>query len=562
LKKEKEIKIDANDSSHTPETTPTMRVKNGVENYLQTLLDTLPVAITLKDKRGSYLHVNKTYSDWVGIDIPTLLGMSVHDTQLPLLAREIGSYDKKIFDEGIEIVEEVELKGKGGVHTVILHKKPVFGENDEVLAVSTVATDISNRKLVEDALYFIAQRGWEKSGSEFFDSLTRYLAEIFDLDYVFIGKLMKDEKNVQTMSLFAMGEYPGDIQYALKSTPCENVVGQELCYYRDSVQHLFPEDELLVEMDVEGYMGIPLWSSQKIPIGLIVVMDQKPIDSKKILRSVLQVVAVRAAHELEQISLNEEKEELEQQLRRTQKMKIIDQLTSGISHDFNNILSVVIGNLEAMEEHLKGNVQAQSFLDKAMAGAERGATITRKLLSYTREDAAELSIVSLNDKIEELEELLRRSLSAEIEIQTELSDNLWLVSVDTGDFADAILNLSLNARDAMTAGGTLVIRTTNEDAKCRGADLQKTGDQCDYVVVSIIDTGDGIDDETQTRMFEPFFTTKSADKGTGLGLSMVHGFVHRSNGYIDIKSTVGVGTSFSIYLPRVSHKETSGKKEP
>ncbi|OUR75691.1 hypothetical protein A9Q83_16970 [Alphaproteobacteria bacterium 46_93_T64] len=525
-------------------------LKDTGDSNLHIILDSAPVAISLKDREGHYLHVNKTYANWFNTVPSKLVGKTIHDIEHRSIASKISTYDQKVFEEGQEVIEETQMQSSSGLRTIILHKIPVFAEDGSVAAVSTVGTDISGRKLVESALYFIAQRGWEQNESEFFHSLTKYLSELFGLDYVFVGSLLDDGKTIETMSMFAMGEYPGDMQYALKDTPCENVVGQNMCFYPDNIQAQFSKDELLVEMKAESYVGIPLWSSQKKPLGLIVAIDQKPIKSPHLIQSVLQVVAVRAAHELEQLKLNAERKTLEEQLRRTQKMEAVGHLSGGIAHDFNNILGVILGNLELLQDMLENDELALERIEKAMSGAERGAEITKKLLSFTRNESMKIEVIDLNKAIIELESLITHSLTETVKIIIRLSSNLWPVAVDKGDFGDTLLNLSINARDAMPDGGEFMIKTSNQSID-RGYFVRKvTGDFTDYVVISISDTGSGMSEEVRNRIFEPFFTTKEAEKGTGLGLSMVYGFVQRSLGHINVVSDINAGSTFSIYLPR------------
>lgn len=241
---------------------------------------------------------------------------------------------------------------------------------------------------------------------------------------------------------------------------------------------------------------------------------------------------------------------LEDQIRRSQKMEAIGQLTSGIAHDFNNILAIIQGNLELLEGAVTDNEFALTRIKKAQLGARRGADITRKLLGFSRKDTEKVSLTSINEFIGNLENLIAKSLTASISVDTALADNLWKISIDTGDFEDAIVNLSLNARDAMPHGGVLFIETANKILDENYVHQNPDGLPGEFVMISVSDTGIGMSKEIKDKVLEPFFTTKDQGKGTGLGLSMVYGFVQRSGGHLKIYSEPGRGTTFRLFLPR------------
>lgn len=246
---------------------------------------------------------------------------------------------------------------------------------------------------------------------------------------------------------------------------------------------------------------------------------------------------------------------LEEQVRRSQKMEAIGQLTGGIAHDFNNILGIVLGNLQLLQFTLPDDDEAQSSIEKAISGVQRGTDITRKLLGFSRKDKGSIVQTSVSEIIENLTDLISKSLTASINIVTDLDPEIWKVNVNPGDLQDAILNISLNAKDAMPEGGVLVIETNNKVLDKAYTKRNPGVKEGEYVMITISDTGTGISREIKEKIFEPFFTTKEQGRGTGLGLSLVYGFVQRSGGHIKIYSEAGKGTSIRIYLPR-SDKDT------
>ncbi len=243
---------------------------------------------------------------------------------------------------------------------------------------------------------------------------------------------------------------------------------------------------------------------------------------------------------------------LQEQLRQSQKMDAVGQLTGGIAHDFNNILAIILGNLELLHESLdvQKDDKAAGRIEAAFVGARRGAELTRKLLNFSRRDREGTKRICINDFVRNVEDLLGKSLTVAIDIECHLAEDLWQVDADPGDLQDAIVNLSINARDAMPDGGLLIFETMNKVLDTDYVKLNPQGRPGEYVMLSVSDTGDGMPASVRDRVFEPFFTTKSVGKGTGLGLSMVYGFVKRSHGHMEIYSEVGEGTTFRLYLPK------------
>jgi signal transduction histidine kinase len=244
-----------------------------------------------------------------------------------------------------------------------------------------------------------------------------------------------------------------------------------------------------------------------------------------------------------------ERKETEQQLVQAQKMEVVGQLTGGLAHDFNNILGVVLGNLDMVRDAITDDDRQAAHIDSAIGAAERGATLTKRLLAFSRKQTLAPEPVDVGKVVVEMLDLLRRTLGEPIAIEIESQDGLWLSRTDRAQLESAILNLAINSRDAMPDGGILRIETVNRciDQAAAPAQAISAGD---YVRLVIADSGAGMTPETLERVFEPFFTTKGIGKGTGLGLAMVHGFVQQSDGHIAVSSVPGRGTTVEILLPR------------
>lgn len=260
-----------------------------------------------------------------------------------------------------------------------------------------------------------------------------------------------------------------------------------------------------------------------------------------------------------------ERRQLEAELRQSQKMEAVGRLTGGIAHDFNNLLSVILGNAQLLTRALRESPRLLKQADTTLKAAVRGADLTRRLLAFARQQVLEPRVLMLNDLVAGMHELLRRTLRSDLEIRQHLDPMLWPARVDAGQLENAVLNLVINARDAMPHGGAITIVTRNvvvsaaRTAICL-ASGSAAGDERDvalldvppgeYVTLDIADTGVGMSPETQKRVFEPFFTTKDVGKGSGLGLAMVYGFVRQSGGHVRISSAIGRGTVVRLYFPR------------
>ncbi|HZK92203.1 MAG TPA: response regulator [Stellaceae bacterium] len=247
------------------------------------------------------------------------------------------------------------------------------------------------------------------------------------------------------------------------------------------------------------------------------------------------------------------REEMEERLRQSQKMESVGQLTGGLAHDFNNLLTGVIGNLELLAPRVATDPTAARFVASAQRSAENGAKLTEQLLAFSRRQHLQPRATDLNAVIDGMRELLARTIGATVRVRTALSPELWPALIDPTQIEVAILNLALNARDAMPNGGTLTIETGNL-GRASGSAPAEIGAQ-DCICISVRDTGLGMSEEVARSAIEPFFTTKDTGKGSGLGLSQVYGMVQQSNGALTIESRLGAGTVVRLYLPRTAARD-------
>lgn len=255
-----------------------------------------------------------------------------------------------------------------------------------------------------------------------------------------------------------------------------------------------------------------------------------------------------------------ERMELENRLRQSQRLEAVGQLTGGVAHDFNNLLTVVIGNSQILSESLDDSNKLKPLAEMVLQAGYRGAELTRSLLAFARKQPLDPKPVDVKQLITLLWPLLERAIGAEISIQLIADDHLQRVMVDAGQFENALLNLALNAKDAMPKGGQIVIEAQNTHLPEKYAQNHEI-DSGDYVVIAISDSGCGIEPDKIDKVFEPFFTTKPKDKGTGLGLAMVYGFIKQSNGHVNIYSEPEQGTTVRLYLPVVTGNMLTASNE-
>lgn len=393
-------------------------------------------------------------------------------------------------------------------------------------------------ELIKETLVFIAQKGWTQSHEGFFSALVRFLGEQLEMEYALVDELLPGQRRARTVGLYAAGKIVPDIEYDLCGTPCENVMGKSLCYYPQGIQGLFPEDLLLQQMGAESYVGIPLWDSRGNPIGLVAVMGQKAILDRELVESILQLVAVRCAHELERKRSEEERKRIEMELLRYQKLESVGQLASGVAHDMNNVLAAIMSMTSVLRERFADDAAVSKSLDLILTASTRGRKLVQGLTDFSRDRLEDAHPVDLNALIRQEASLLERTTFGKVDVGVDLEDPLPPVMGESSSLSNVFMNLCVNAVDAMPDGGRLTFRSRSLPDG--------------LVEVSVQDTGQGMSSEVVAKAMDPFFTTKPPGKGTGLGLSIVYGAIKAHGGRVDIQSECGAGTKITLRFPALA----------
>jgi signal transduction histidine kinase len=392
--------------------------------------------------------------------------------------------------------------------------------------------DVSNEDVLRSAAQVLTQ-----TGDEFLPAVVREIAAVVGADVAFVGEFTGTDR-LRTIAMWRDGAMAENVEEALVDTPCEHLADRATVCHRSGVRLRFLGDTALAALEAEGYIAMPLIGARDDVMGVMVAITRRPIVNESRGIALLQLVAGRVAAEVERARTERELRKSEHHLLQVQRVEAIGWLAGNIAHDFNNLLMVVIGYGEILQDR----VESQE-VSELLAAARRASVLTKQLLAFGRRQVMQVQRVDINRAVMQVQGMLTRVIGPEVRLSTSLDPTQPSVEVDPGQLEQVLVNLAINARDAMPTGGTLRVDTAILDVP-RPYFQMPPGR---YIRLSVSDTGTGMPPEVLSQIFEPFFTTKG-NRGTGLGLSSVYGIVKQSGGFIWCDSTPGQGTTFTIYL--------------
>lgn len=515
-----------------------------------------PQSITISSLAdGRYIEVNDTFLAITGYTREEIIGQTSVERKIWPSPKDRDRFLNLLNENGVVRNFETNYYSKDGNMGVLLLSSEVIELEGEKCLLS-IAADITERKKTEDKILSTAKGVSATTGDEFFRSVVEHIAKTLEADYAFVGELTDAQTpHARMVALFGNGKHGGGLEYDLSDTPCQHVISRKSCSYPSHAQELFPKDQMLKDMEIEGYVGTPLFDSKENVLGLMVVLYRQPIKNVHLAESIMRIFATRVASELERKQAEENLRKTEEQLRQAQKMEAIGRLAGGVAHDFNNLLTAIIGYAEVGIMRLNQGDPLRSILDEIIKAGERASTLTSQLLAFSRKQMLQMKVLDLNTVVSDMERMLKRLIGEDIDLITRKDNQLGRVSADRGQIEQVLMNLVINSRDAMPNGGTLTVETANvylDESYVSSHVDTKPGH---YIMLAVSDTGHGIDADTLTHIFEPFFTTKSKGQGTGLGLSTVYGIIKQSGGDVWVYSEQGRGTTFKIYMPQVEQLE-------
>ncbi|MBF0204890.1 MAG: PAS domain S-box protein [Desulfamplus sp.] len=509
--------------------------------FQQVLMDAIPAPVFYKDADCVYIGGNKAFELYIGLSQEQFIGKTVYDIAPPDLAEIYDKSDREALkNRGVQSYEATVVYADGTRHDVLFNKVVFSDAEGKVAGIIGVMLDITDRKKNEQELISV------KTRMEVLMSYTPVMIYACkasgDFGATFISKNIKEYLGYQpdefiTISNFWINNlHPEDAPHVLSGLSLLFEKGQHFHEYRflhKNGEYRWMHDQMKLIRDTNG----------------------EPVE---IIGAWMDITEHKRSEEHKAI--------LEAQLHQAQKMESVGRLAGGVAHDFNNMLTVILGTTEIVMDQVDRNNPIYEELQEIRNAAMRSSNLTRQLLAFARKQIIEPIELTLNLTVEEMMKMLKRLIGEDINLIWKPGTNLWQIKMDPSQIDQILANLCVNARDAISGVGSLSIETGNRTFKEN--DFADNGDftSGEYVMLAVSDDGSGIDKKTMDKLFEPFFTTKGMHKGTGLGLATVYGIVRQNKGFINVCSEPGKGTTFRIYLPRhmenVSQIKKEDRKEP
>lgn len=526
------------------------------ETYRRLILEASD-PILVSDGNGKFIEVNQAACSLFGYSREEMLKLSTPSLSVLPSEEALSSYRafyaRLIVEERVAEAARV-MKRKDGTTFPAEMSAVLLGNG----LLQAIIRDVSEKRQAEKELDKIYALATTFHGQELFDKAAGALAEMLSMSYVSIGEVRGTE--VHALTMFRKGVMEYNAVHSLIGSPCEKILAsKEMCIHTDKALEQYANDPVLRGWNIRAFAGVPMFDSRREVIGIVSLLDDQPHEFSEHEMRIISIIAQRLSSELEMLARRKREEQLSEQLAQSQKMESLGTLAGGVAHDFNNILGAVIGYTSLIKKRITADEQTSHYLEAIEKSAQRAASLSKQLLSFSHKTHGEIKPVSVNELIQDTIHIIASSFPKEITIETHLAEALPPVLGDQNLLGQVVMNLCINARDAVAehAGrpeGKIIIATTRFSANAGFIDLHLSAAPGDYVCLTVKDNGVGMKPEVRSRIFEPFYTTKGKGRGTGLGLSMVYGIIRNHNGFIDVSTEVNEGTEFRIFLPAAAEQ--------
>jgi len=482
------------------------------QELLQSVIEGMGDPVFVKDTDSRYLLINQATAQLFGVTRAEVVGRGAEAVFPPDVARFVQESDARVLRDAVPMTFEETLPTRNGARRFLVSKAPRRDAQGAIIGLVGVARDITDLKQADETIRRLSTAVGQSPAAVIITDPS--------------GRIVYVNRKFTDITGYSSEEIVGENPRLLKSG--KTSVEQ----YRQLWSTIQSGATWRGEYQNRRKNGELYWASATIA----------PVKDES--GTITNFVAIQ-----EDVT---ETRSLEAQLRQAQKMEAVGRLAGGVAHDFNNLLTVITSYSQLLLEDMAAADPRRADLQEIQRAAIGAAGLTRQLLAFSRQQVLEPRVLNLNDVLAAAGKMLQRLIGEDVALQLTLAPDLGNVKADPGQIEQVIMNLAVNARDAMPDGGKMTIETSNLDLDESYAAQHAVVAPGSYVLVTVTDTGSGMDEATKTRLFEPFFTTKEIGKGTGLGLATVYGIVKQSNGYIWVYSELGHGTSFKVYLPRVT----------
>lgn len=494
--------------------------------YINAFMNHSSDDVAIKDTEGRYVFVRPQFTERYGKRQEEVVGTTAYDIYPKPLADQVVEEDRKVIETGQAHRREYVFNEPGKPErSVSVLKFPIYDTGEKLIGIGTIATDISERKRTEIELR---------------QSETRFRSLVDNVP-LSVSLKDKDGKFILVNKTFAD-------RFGIAPQDAPGKTSEEICGKKVAQRHAKVERQVFATDDVV---------TQEMTVPLIDGAVHTFIVTKFPIRGADGTITHIGTVTLDITDYKQ----VQDQLRESQKMEALGQLTGGVAHDFNNMLAAVIGNLEILGDHIEGDAAAKRSWDIAFKASLNAAALTERLLNFSRHREVEHAELDLSETIWDLHPMLQTTLGQNVKLEIQVPDDIWIVRADPVQLENALINLAVNARDAMPQGGRLTIEASNMAIAATAGASGTQGPPVPCVLLSVRDSGTGMPAEVRARAFDPFFTTKDVGKGTGLGLSTIFGFVKQLGGNVELESELGRGTCVKLYIPAVERSSDSPSAE-